>query len=347
VPFVAGLAKGTGIVAHLPGEGDAAVALRADIDALPIEETSGVPWSSETPGRMHACGHDGHTAILVGTALVLAELARDAPLPQPVTLLFQPAEEGGGGARFMIEDGALDGRIGPPPARIYGLHGWPGLPVGMVATRPGAMLASADRVEIEVRGGGTHAAMPHLGRDPILAAAQIVVALQSLVARETDPLDSAVVSITTLTGGSAFNVIPEQVALAGTLRCLQAETRQRLQRRIAEIATSVAGAHRCEAITRITEGYPVTVNDPRLVARFEQVAGGAIGADAVATLPAPIMGAEDFSFYGERIPACFFALGLEGDPAAPLPPLHSPRFDFNDNALPVGLAAMCSLALSG
>jgi amidohydrolase len=296
---------------------------------------------------MHACGHDGHTAILAGTAAILAELSRETPLPRPVTLLFQPAEEGGGGARFMIEDGALDGRIGPPPTRIYGLHGWPGLPVGVVATRPGAMLASADRVEIEVRGGGTHAAMPHLGRDPILAAAQIVVALQSLVARETDPLDSAVVSITTLSGGNAFNVIPERVDLAGTLRCLRGETRRRMQRRIEEIAKAVAAAHRCEATVRIDDGYPVTSNDPALVARFEEVARAVLGADAVATLPAPIMGAEDFSFYGERIPACFFALGLEGDPAAPMPPLHSPRFDFNDEALPVGLAAMCGLALHG
>jgi amidohydrolase len=348
VEHVGGLARGTGVLAHLPGREAEAVALRADMDALPIEEASGVPWRSAIPGRMHACGHDGHVAILLGAATVLAEIARERPLPRPVAFLFQPAEEGGGGARFMIEDGALDGtRLGPPAARIYGLHGWPGLRLGSVATRVGPMLAAADRFTISIHGSGGHAALPHQTRDPIVAAAEVVTSLQSLVARETDPLDSAVVSVTVIAGGHAFNVVPAEVRLQGTIRSLQESTRRRLHARLAERIEGVAAAGGCRGEVTIDAGYPVTSNDPAMVARFREALSEDFPADAVETLPRPIMGAEDFAFYGQRVPACFFALGLEGDPARPLPPLHSPHFDFNDEAIPHGIAAMVRLALAG
>jgi amidohydrolase len=348
VEAVGGLARGTGVLGHLRGAAERAVALRADMDALPIEERSGVPWASEIPGRMHACGHDGHVAILLGAAKVLAEIARERPLPHPVTFLFQPAEEGGGGARFMIEDGALDGsRLGPPVDRIYGLHGWPALPRGAVATRPGPMLAAADRFTIEIHGAGGHAALPHQTRDPIVAAAELVLSLQSLVARETDPLDSAVVSVTSLHAGAAFNVVPESLRMQGTIRSLREATRARLHARLAERAHGVAAAAGCRAEVSIERGYPVTFNDPDLVEQFREAVHADFGASQVGTLPAPIMGAEDFSFYGERVPACFFALGLEEDPRQPLPPLHSPTFDFNDAAIPHGIAAMVRLALAG
>lgn len=348
VDHVGGIARGTGVLAHLPGRHDAAVALRADMDALPIEEASGVPWRSTIPGRMHACGHDGHVAILVGAATVLAEIARERPLPHPVTFLFQPAEEGGGGARYMIADGALDGALlGPPANRIYGLHGWPGLPLGSVATRVGPMLAAADRFTVSIHGAGGHAALPHQTRDPVVAAAEVVMSLQSLVARETDPLDSAVVSVTAIAGGHAFNVIPAEIRLQGTIRSLEESTRRRLHARLAERVEGVAAASGCRGEVTIDAGYPVTANDPAMVERFRGAVAQDFPEGAVETLRWPIMGGEDFSFYGQRVPACFFALGLEGDPDRPLPPLHSPSFDFNDEAIPHGIAAMVRLALEG
>lgn len=348
IPFVDGLAGGTGVLAHLEGGAGETIALRADIDALPIAEETEVPWKSSIPGRMHACGHDGHVAVLLGAAMVLREISKRRGLPRPVTLLFQPAEEGGGGGRMMVEDGALDGsRIGSPVSRIYGLHGWPMLALGRVATRPGPMLAASDGFEITVRGVGGHAALPHLLRNPVLAAGAIATALPSLVATITSAVDSAVVTPTQLRAGDAYNVIPPSATIAGTVRTLREATRERLHREIERCAEGLAAAHGCTAKVQIRSGYPVTVNDPDACRRFDEVMLEAIGGDRIETVPEPTMGSEDFSYYGQHVPACFYLLGLQGETAAAVPPLHSPHFDFVDAAIPTGIAAMSSLALAG
>jgi amidohydrolase len=345
VAHVRGLAGGTGILAHVPGPGSRAVALRADIDALPIVESSGKPYASATPGRMHACGHDGHTAIMIGTARVLARLATEQPLPRPVTLVFQPAEEGGAGGRRMVEDGALDGsRLGPRVTSIHALHGWPELPLGTVATRVGPIMAASDRFQVTVEGAGAHAAWPHRAHDPVVCAAAIVTALQSIVARNVDPLDAAVVSVTVLQAGDAFNVIPERAVIKGTQRSLSESTRALVERRIAEVAEGVARAHGCRATVDIQRNYPVTVNDAGAVAEFERVARESLGADRVRTLAAPVMGGEDFAFYGPHARSCYWALGLAPG-GAPYPPLHAPDFDFNDDAIATGVEVMCALAV--
>jgi hippurate hydrolase len=345
IAHVGGLAGGTGVLAHLHGGSARAVGLRADMDALPIHEVGARPWASRTAGRMHACGHDGHTAILLGTAAVLAALARRGTLPNPVTLVFQPAEEGGGGGQRMVEEGALDGsRLGPPVGEVYALHGWPELALGHVATRRGAIMAASDRFEIEVTGRGAHAAWPHRSADPVVCAAAIVTALQSIVARNVDPLDAAVVSVTVIEGGSAFNVIPDRVTIRGTYRSLSEGTRSLVERRLAEVSAGTAAAHGCTARCDPVRNYPVTINDAGAVERFEHVARAAIGAERVGTLAAPVMGGEDFAFYGPHAPSCYFALGLAPG-GGPYPPLHAPDFDFNDDAIATGVELMCALAL--
>lgn len=342
----AGLARGTGVLAHISAEGDRSTALRADMDALPITEATGAAWSSTTAGRMHACGHDGHTTILIGAARVLAALGRDGRLPHPITLLFQPAEEGGGGGRHMIESGALDGSvIGPPVDRILGLHCWPWLETGAVALRSGPVMASADEIKIAVHGTGSHAAMPHTGRDAVLAASAIVVALQQIVSRTLDPLDAAVVGISSIHGGIAGNVMPERVDLLGTMRTLRESTREQVKQRIEHVATNTALAHGCTATVAFRDGYPVTVNDEALTTVAARQLSRALGADNTRTMPAPVMGAEDFSYYGQRVPACYIVLGTQRD-GAPIHPLHSPHFDFNDDAIATGVMAMCAMALA-
>ncbi|MFO0963506.1 MAG: amidohydrolase [Phycisphaerales bacterium] len=345
IAHVAGMAGGTGVLGHLAGRAPRATALRADMDALPIVEETGAPYASTIPGRMHACGHDGHTAILLGAARVLARAAQEAPLPRPVTLVFQPAEEGGAGGKRMVDEGALDGsRLGPPADSAFGLHGWPDLPLGQVSTRPGPMLAASDRFEIHIEGRGAHAAYPHTGVDPVCCAGAMLQSLHAIVSRSVDPLDSAVVSVTVVQAGTAFNIIPPHATLRGTLRSLRESTRCLLEERVAAVAHGIAAAHGCTARCEITRSYPVTENDPGAVAAFETIARDALGAAQVPPLPHPVMGGEDFAFYGQRVPACFFALGLA--PAGRTwPTLHAPTFDFNDDALGVGIEMMCRLAL--
>ncbi len=341
-----GLAGGTGTLGFLPGRSAGAVALRADIDGLPIVEESGVEWASRTPGRMHACGHDGHTAILVGAARVLARLAAESPLPNAVRFLFQPAEEGGAGARRMIDDGALAERPeGPGVRRIYGLHNMPGLALGALSTKRGALFASSDRFEIEIHGQAAHAAWPHQGRDPILAGSATVLALQAIVARELDPLDAGVVSTTIFRAGTAMNQIAASARLEGTARALSATTRDHIERRIVEIARETARAHRCEAEARYLRGYPVTSNDDASVAEFRRIADGALPHLRVEEMAAPVMGGEDFAFYAEAVPACFYLLGVE-DGRWRSANLHQPTFDFNDAAVAHGIEAMAAIALS-
>ncbi len=344
-----GLAGGTGVLAWIPGASDdEIVALRADIDALPITEESGVDWSSTIPGRMHACGHDGHTAILLGTAARLADLAADGELPRSVVLIFQPAEEGGGGGRRMVEDGVLDGSIAPwPVTRIYGLHGWPHEPADTVGTILGPMLAASDRFEIEIEGEGCHAAWPHTGRDPVAAAAAITMSLQTIVARNIDPLEAAVVSVTLIEAGTTFNVVPRTARIGGTARSLSSEVRDLLERRIVEIAEQVAAGLGCRATATYHRGYPVTINHADPFARFQRLAAAELGDDAVRPFPRPVMGGEDFAFYGEKVPACFYVLGQQREGGEPMPPLHSPRYDFNDGTIATGIRMMVRLAVEG
>jgi amidohydrolase len=349
VRHVGGLAGGTGVLAHFPAPHAAAdagcIALRADMDALPIHERSTVAHASRTPGRMHACGHDGHVAILLGTARVLAALSAEGRLTRPVTLVFQPAEEGGGGGKRMVEDGALDGsRVGPPVTEAHALHGWPDLAVGTVASVAGPVMAASDRFEIRILGEGAHAAWPHRSADPVTCAAAMVAALQTIVSRNVDPLDAAVVSVTVIEAGSAFNVIPDRAVLRGTLRSLSESTRCMVERRVAEVADGIARAHGCQAEVDLQRGYPVTVNHAGAVERFLQLARHELGADRVVPAPFPVMGGEDFAFLGQKVPSCYWALGLaragERHPA-----LHAPDFDFNDDALGTGIRMMTALAV--
>lgn len=346
VEFVAGLAGGTGVLAHIPGKADRAIGLRADMDALPILEETGVPYASTSAGVMHACGHDGHTTMLLGTARVLAAMAKERPLPRPVTFVFQPAEEGGAGGQRMVQDGCLDGsKLGPPVENMFGLHGWPELRLGQVATRVGPMLAAADKFEITIEGVGGHAAYPHFTSDAIVAGSAIVSGVQQIASRNVGPLDSVVVSITQFHGGTAFNVIPREVKLAGTVRTLLPEIQTLARQRLEVIATSIATAHQCTAKVEYHVGYPVTRNDAGAVAIFEDCARKALGEKHVEPMELPVMGGEDFSYYCQEVPSCFFALGLLPAGQDHMPKLHQPTFDFNDDAIALGVRTFCALAL--
>jgi amidohydrolase len=346
IDFVPELAGGTGVLGHLPGTAGTSLGLRADMDALPILEETGLGYASKNPGKMHACGHDGHTTILLGTARILARLAREAPLPRPVTLVFQPAEEGGAGGKRMCEEGALDGsRIGPRVESMFGLHGYTESEVGSVGSRVGPLLAAADEVNIVIEGRGGHAAMPHTCVDPVICSAAILQTLQTIVSRNTNPLDSAVVTITRMTAGDAYNVIPDRVTLGGTVRSLQESTREQLEQRIKDVAAGIAAAHDCSVQVEYLRGYPVTRNDPKAYQRFETAAIGCLGGERVRPIEYPVMGGEDFSFYGEAVPACFFFLGLLPPGETEMPALHNARFNFNDEAIRTGIEVFCSLAL--
>lgn len=345
-----GFAK-TGLIAHLPASdpssphANACIGLRADMDALPITEATGKPYSSCNPGVMHACGHDGHTSMLVGTAKVLATMHR----PRPVTLVFQPAEEGGGGARVMCEEGALagDGKggLGTPVTEMFGLHGWPTYEVGHVATRVGPLLAATDDFHVTVRGTQCHAAYPHQGSDSILATSAIITALQSIRSRNAAPQDPIVVSVGAVHGGTANNIIPRDVEFIGTVRTLNNATSAMAKQRFFEIVEGTAAAMGCKAIIDWQPGYPVTSNDARATATFLATAHAAIGPANVQHIEHATMGGEDFAYYGQHVPACFFMLGLRPKGAASYPTLHQPDFDFNDDALPLGIRLFCELAL--
>jgi len=351
IPFKAGLARGTGVVAHIASgapAGTPAIALRADIDALPIEERSGLPYASRVEGMMHACGHDGHTAILIGAGHVLASLAREGALRRDVILLFQPAEEGGGGGRLLVEEGCLDGGIiGPPVGRVFGLHGWPWLPLGTAGIREGVFFAASDRFSITVRGRGTHAAWPHDGRDPVLAASAIVMALQQIPARDRDPAEPVVVTACTFHAGTATNVIPPLAQVGGTIRTVSGRTRAMVHARMAEVVAGIASAHGCTAECVIDDGFPMLRNDPLACADARRAVAACAPHTAAVELAHPVMGGEDFSYYAQRVPSCFLALGLQPQGSAPMPVLHADTFDFNDAAIAPGVELMVQLALSG
>ena len=350
IEFKAGLAGGTGVLGYLPATSQyrntatPTVALRADMDALPILEKTGVAYASQNEGIMHACGHDGHTSILLGAARVLSQTKERR---NNILLIFQPAEEGGAGGRRMCEDGVLQGKVlGNKADMIYGLHGWTSMGVGQVATKENALMAAADMFEIEVVGKGSHAAYPHFGIDPVVVASHIVTALQTIASRNVGPLESVVVTIAQVNSGTAHNIIPDTARLAGTLRTLKPELREYGEQRIKEIAANVAKAFGAEARVDWRPGYPVTYNDTKATARFFEIANQVLGKDRVAEVEQPTMGAEDFSYYGHEVPACFYWLGLLNKGQERYPNLHSPEFDFNDLAIPTGARMMVELALA-
>ncbi|HXX52693.1 MAG TPA: M20 aminoacylase family protein [Xanthobacteraceae bacterium] len=331
---VAGIGR-TGVVGVIRGRkaGKKAIGLRADMDALPIEEETGLPYQSTVPGKMHACGHDGHTAMLLGAAKYLAETRNFAG---SAVVIFQPAEEGGAGALAMVKDGLIS-RFGIE--EVYGMHNYPGLPLGAFAIRPGSMMAAADHIEIDLQGKGAHAARPHLGIDTILVGAQIITQLQSIVARNVDPLESGVVSICMFQAGQTDNVIPQHAKLRGTARSLKPEIGELLRQRIGEVVEGTARLYGASAKITYTNGYPVVVNQPRATAFAADVAREIVGKDKVDTDIAPVMGAEDFAFMLQERPGAFIFVG-NGDSAG----LHHPAYDFNDEAIPIGTSYWVRLA---
>jgi amidohydrolase len=331
----------TGVVGILrtarPGR---TVLIRADIDALPIEEANQVPYRSQTPGVMHACGHDGHTAVAVVLAETLAVL--EADLQGTLVFAFQPAEEIAAGARPMIEQGVMDD---PQVDAVVGLHLWNDLPAGVVALKAGPAFASVDEVRITIEGRGGHGALPHQAADPIVAAAQVITALQTVVSRETPPLESAVVTLGMIQAGTAFNIIPERVEMRGTIRAFTEEIRGRALRRVEEIASGVAGALRTRATVATRFGCPPVMNDPVVTGIVRDVALRLLGAGCVLGM-IPTTGSDDMAYFLERAPGCYFVVGSHNRARGLDGAHHSPRFDFDEEALLVAAQVLGGAALS-
>ena len=318
----------TAVVGLWPGrDRTRAIAFRADMDALPLRETSGLPWASQSGHAMHACGHDGHTGILLGLAKHLARAGK--VYATDIKFLFQPAEEAGNGAKQMVSDGALES---PKVEAVFGLHGWPDLPLGVIGVHGGAVMASVDNFELTLTGKGGHGAQPHATLDPVFAAAQLVSAAQSLVSRSTDPLDSAVLTFAQIQAGCTFNVIPEEALLRGTVRAHHPAVRERLKTGLETLAVNLCLGLGLKARLHWVEGCPATINDPVMAALARRAAIKAFG-EARCTEPRPSMAGEDFPFFMESVPGAYLWLGLGNAQGS----LHNPRFDFNDAALETGI----------
>ena len=333
----------TATVAVLGDRAKPCVLLRADIDALPIEEQTGADHASTRPGRMHACGHDGHAANLLGVAAVLKDETAD--LPVCVKLVWQPAEEGGGGAKRLVDAGLLDDteRYGPKVVAAFGLHGWPLLPLGVVSTRPGPLLAATDTFTLVFKGSGGHAAQPHVSRDPLACAASAVVNLQQFASRDLDPTEPAVLSVTQFHAGTAYNVIPSEATLRGTARTLTPEARTLVKECLERRARGLADAGGCDLEFTWKQGYPPTTNDPEMADYVARVAGELLGPDRYVPAARPTMGGEDFAYYLEKVPGCFFVVGLCPPGREAFPGLHTAGFDFPDAAMETGIAVLCEL----
>jgi hippurate hydrolase len=320
----------TGVVGVIRGRKAASakvIGLRADMDALPMTEMTALPYASKTPGKMHACGHDGHTAMLLGAAKYLCETRN---FNGTAVVIFQPAEEGGAGGKAMVDDGLMDRWS---IQEVYGMHNMPGIPVGQFAIRPGPLLAASDAIEIEITGQGGHAARPHQCIDPVLAGSHVVTALHSIVSRNLDPLDSGVISICMFHAGEALNVIPQTALLKGTARSLTPQVRDLIERRIGEVGQATAQLYGAEAKVTYERKYPVTNNHARQTEFASGVAAEVAGRDKVDGNVSPVMGGEDFSFMLEARPGAFIFIG-NGDTAG----VHHPKYDFNDNAIPAGIS---------
>jgi amidohydrolase len=317
---------GTGLLATAKGEGGRTILLRVDLDALPIQEQSGVPYASQTPGLMHACGHDGHTAMGAAAARILGRRRG----PGSVRVLFQPAEEGEGGAQAVVADGVLDG-----VDLVLGVHLWNELPVGTLGVKPGALMAAVDRLKIVIHGRGGHGGQPQRSADPVVAAAHVVTALQTIVSREVSPLQSVVVTLGSIHGGQAFNVIPDEVTLLGTMRTFDADLRRSLPDRVRRIAGGIAGGLNCRAEVEVKAGNPAVVNDARVTEIARRAAVRVVG-EAGVVWPEPTMGGEDMAVYFEHAPGCFVFVGSANAEKGLDQPHHSPRFDFDEEALAIG-----------
>ena len=340
IEYVGGIG-GTGVVGTIGGGPGKAVALRADLDGLPIQDAKDVPYRSQVPGKMHACGHDVHTTIALGAARLLTGL--EEPLPGTVKLFFQPAEETVGGAQFLIEEGALED---PPVAAIFGLHVDPGVDTGRLRLRYGQRNASSDGVFVTVHGRSGHGAYPAGTVDAIVVAAQVISALQTVVSRNVDARDSAVVSFGTIQGGSAGNVVANQVDLTGTVRCLDPAIRERVLGRVRETAEGVAAAFGGRAEVRVEPSYPPLVNDDAMVEVARANAVRLVGEDNVLLSPKPNMGVEDFAYYLERVPGAFFSLGVRNEARGIVHTVHHELFDVDENAMAYGVAVQVLNALS-